>query len=359
MKKNLLLIAALGMATVASAANTRSMNDDYYWVNAGLDAPMDRGDRATEWVWLSSSAGEFQYDVDQANNALLVQDLTDINQYAFYAKPGDTVLVELGYNGAWMHSYCYIDYDNDGEFYTALNNDGTPADGSDVVSYNHYEGLNSLGEISDENQGSSCGVLPEFTIPSDITPGAYRIRFKVDWDCIDAGGNDDPGNLIANNGGVIIDGIIFIYGPTVTVSDEIKRGSVTNNDGEPVGTVDADQALTFLIVPDPEAEFGDITIKSGYNLDQEESENKFGNPQYFTTKISAEKLAGSNAVTIAASDMRGNIAVCGEMKSTAAVKAIEIDDATGETVIYNMNGQRIADPQPGIYIVNGQKRILK
>lgn len=362
MKKSLLLIAALGVTGAMFAAPSRSMSEDYYWVNAGLEQPNNH-ERYTDMVALDTDEGYQWFDVPQAENGLLVQDLTDC---FFYAKPGSTVYAELAFHGAWMHSYVYIDYDNDGEFYADVNSDGTPADGSDLVAYNSCSlGMgdagpwyNSLGEIVSNNLGGDCGVLPEFTIPEDLAPGVYRIRFKVDWDSLDPAGNDDEKNKIFNNGGVIIDAMLMVYTDECKVINGIDNGSVAAADGSALESAPADRALTILVVPAAGYEAGDLTIKCGYNTDKATVENEFGNPQYTVLEVPASSLT-DNTYTIPADMVRGNICVNGEMVKSSAIKAIQSADAEGETVIYNLKGERVADPQPGIYIVNGQKRVVK
>lgn len=360
MKKNLLLVAALGLTGVmyapsADAASTRSISEDYYWINGDLDEPMERGDRSTNAILLDDQI----FDVYQSDNQLLYQDLTDC---FFYAKPGQTLLPAIDYSGAWMHSYVFIDYDNDGDFYSDINGDGTPSDGSELVSYNAFNDndsmpwVNSLGENPTDNGNVNVGELPEFTLPEDLKPGIYRMRYKVDWNSIDPAGNPDPGNYIANNGGVIVDVMLFVYTDEATVIDDIENGTVKAEDGSTLSTVPADEALTIVISGDLE---GGLTIKSGYNVESEEVENKFGNPQYVTMNVAASAI-NNNTYKIPADMVRGNVSINGKVVGSSAIKSLESVNADGETVIYNLNGQKVNDTAaPGIYIVNGKKTVLK
>jgi hypothetical protein len=43
---------------------------------------------------------------------------------------------------------------------------------------------------------------------------------------------------------------------------------------------------------------------------------------------------------------------------TTGIKTTNLTNDTNET-IYNLNGQRVAAPQKGLYIVNGKKVIMK
>ena len=57
-------------------------------------------------------------------------------------------------------------------------------------------------------------TMPSFTIPADLQTGYYRMRFKVDFNNLDAGGNDGSsyGNYIADNGGAIVDIMLYVTG---------------------------------------------------------------------------------------------------------------------------------------------------
>lgn len=50
---------------------------------------------------------------------------------------------------------------------------------------------------------------PSFKIP-DLQDGFYRIRYKVDWNCIDPAGNTIANNNIIKNRGAIVDTRLYI-----------------------------------------------------------------------------------------------------------------------------------------------------
>ena len=141
------------------------------------------------------------------------EDLTD---QKFTVDAGAEVTPSIGYVGEWMHGYVYIDLDNNKQF--SFNADGADQTGTEVVSYSYYKDKNSKGEAV----ASSCNVnpMPAFTAPT--TPGTYRIRFKVDWDNIDAGGSVLTTNHILSNGGGIWDATLEVVAaePEVTVKEE-------------------------------------------------------------------------------------------------------------------------------------------
>ena len=140
----------------------------------------------------------------------------------FTVEAGSEVTPSIGYVGEWMHGYVYIDLDNNKQF--SFNADGADQTGTEVVSYSYYKDQNSKGEAV----ASSCNVnpMPSFTAPT--TPGTYRIRFKVDWDNIDAGGSVLSTNHILNNGGGIYDATLEVVEPVVdgisTINAEVANG---------------------------------------------------------------------------------------------------------------------------------------
>lgn len=134
----------------------------------------------------------------------------DLTAQSFTVTPGAEVTPAIGYVGEWMHGYVYVDLNNDKQF--SFNADSDDQTGTEVVSYSFYSasngstGLNSKGETV----SNSCNVnpLPSFTAPAE--EGTYRIRFKVDWNSIDAGGCVVSGNNILNNGGGIYDATLVV-----------------------------------------------------------------------------------------------------------------------------------------------------
>ena len=111
----------------------------------------------------------------------------------------------FSYTGSWMHAYAYVDYNNDYCFTLTNNNAGT--NDGEIVSYNYYDGQTITGTtgsrsdaMTSEHNGSK--TLPAFTLPSNLEPGEYRMRIKVDWDNLDA---DYGASDIAANGGAQCD----------------------------------------------------------------------------------------------------------------------------------------------------------
>ena len=161
--------------------------------------------------------------IESANSRPLYHDYTSSVLRAY---PGTEIQPEISWNGEWMHGYLYIDYDGDRAFSYEVNADGTPAEGSEVVSHTYYkeqsasEGHNSLGESTAAD--SKLDNVPAFTIPEDLEPGQYRVRFKIDWNYLDPCGDTKLNELgqptIAANAGCIVDFTLQVEKPDYVVT---------------------------------------------------------------------------------------------------------------------------------------------
>lgn len=143
---------------------------------------------------------------------------TDATATRLYAKPGETVTVNFGYAGDWMNGYVYIDRNGDKRLDASLDDNHQPTAASELMSYSFYSGnddddttgWNSEGQ---ELKTSARNVLnpPSFTLPDDLTEGEYTIRFKVDWNSLDPGGDTNAANGdFLSNGGAIVDATLYV-----------------------------------------------------------------------------------------------------------------------------------------------------
>ena len=191
---------------------------DDYAINFDKDAKQTHASRYSTSVSLQQE-GKDKQTIEFGKTMNGYEDLTD---QKFTVEAGSEVTPSIGYVGEWMHGYVYIDLDNNKQF--SFNADGADQTGTEVVSYSYYKDQNSKGETV----ASSCNVnpMPAFTAPT--TPGTYRIRFKVDWDNIDAGGSVASGNYILNNGGGIYDATLEVVEPVTdgisTINAEVANG---------------------------------------------------------------------------------------------------------------------------------------
>lgn len=176
-----------------------------YAINFEKDAKQTHSSRYSTSVSLTVNGKEQTIEFGKTMNGY-----EDLTAQSFTVTPGAEVTPAIGYVGEWMHGYVYVDLNNDKQF--SFNADSDDQTGTEIVSYSFYSasngstGLNSKGETVSNN----CNVnpLPSFTAPAE--EGTYRIRFKVDWNSVDAGGCVVATNNILNNGGGIYDATLVV-----------------------------------------------------------------------------------------------------------------------------------------------------
>ena len=210
----------LSLAGEFNYEETPDQPKDDYAINFDKDAKQTHSSRYSTSVSLQQT-GKDKQTIEFGKTMNGYEDLTTGTE-KFTVEAGSEVTPSIGYVGEWMHGYVYIDLDNNKQF--SFNADGADQTGTEVVSYSYYKDQNSKGETASSN----CNVnpMPAFTAPT--TPGTYRIRFKVDWDNIDAGGSVATGNSILNNGGGIYDATLEVVAPVVdgisTINAEVANG---------------------------------------------------------------------------------------------------------------------------------------
>ncbi|MCM1029524.1 MAG: GEVED domain-containing protein [Pseudoflavonifractor sp.] len=299
-----------------------TLNAELYRINAcsrGDNIPITRNDRHTAAISLTSSTGNRSMAVNQSQTHNLYYPLLD---NFFDATSGEDVTPAIDYTGNWMHKYVYVDWDMDGQF--------DPS--TELVSFNHLSGKDSKGDTT-PNNGSS--PLPSFTVPTQTSPGVYRIRYKVDWDCNDPAGNDTEGNFIADNGGVIADALLLIHDPEITVTDNQLNGEVLAVDGSKLDRYKAPYGKDFTIKMNPEKGFthNGVIVKHGC-LDRDSIVME--NPQVLTTTLSFNE----KQYTIAGDLMRGDVILMGRMlqETSEPSQSPEVTDGSfGQPTAFSPN----------------------
>ena len=253
-----------------------------YPINYDEETAHSRGtDRYTKGVTLVSSDGSQSLEADQsAINRLYIKRMNN----TFLAKPGDKVTAGF-IKGAmsWMAGYVYIDQDNNGNFDVDYDDTGVKAM-KDLMTYSQYKGTDCNGNAIDGKTGPNLNP-PSFTIPADLKPGFYRMRYKVDWDNVNPGGNPGPSNKITDNGGMLLDTRINIHNDVVSLSrttDELGGGGLNGDilmaDGSGVTgkKVPFGQDLKVKVKPAPGFRFHHLVMRHGYNLEGDSvvSENR-------------------------------------------------------------------------------------
>ena len=191
---------------------------------------------------------------------------------AFHAKAGETVTPSFGFTGTWMNGFVYVDRGQDGAFEATLNANGSIPEGSDIMAFSYAEpslgsgtGYNSNGE-----RVTNSNVLnpPAFTVPTDMAPGFYRMRYKVDWASIDPAGRAEDGNGIIKNGGAVCDVVLNVYNEQCTLEVVAENGALFAADGSALPTtVKFGEPLVLTVNPNDGYVLDAVKVLHGYNFD--------------------------------------------------------------------------------------------
>ena len=235
----------------------------------------------------------------------------------FPVKAGDQVQPAFNYTGTWMSGYVYADWGCDGLFNSDLNANGTPAEGSDVVSHNAVE-INGTWYKSDgttTGNGNTIGQgVPAFTVPAGTPEGFYRMRYKVDWNSINPAGDND----IIKNGGGIVDLMLDVHGDKVTVNASQLNGDIVlaaDNSVLQNYVMGYEQPLTVKIVPENGFVQYGFTLKYGYNVNAKEQLDDKGNPNWIKVVVPFDEINADGTYTIPAEYLRGGkVSIVGDMQ---------------------------------------------
>ena len=220
--------SAYGWADIVfgEKAETPDQPKDDYAVNFDKDANSTHSSRALNSFSLQQTGKDKQTKSVKTSKAAYEDHTAD---EPFTVEAGSELTASFDYTGEWMHSFVYIDFDNDGKFsYKEGQWDQT---GTDLVAFSFYSldsnpkndasGYNSVG---DELTGDARNtyVAPSFKAPAKA--GEYRIRFKIDWNCILPGGSSS----ILSDGGGVWDATLKVVEPVVdgisTINAEVANG---------------------------------------------------------------------------------------------------------------------------------------
>ena len=205
--------------------STEEPKDDYA-INFDKDASSTHNSRALNSFSLQQTGKDKQTKNVKTSKAAYEDHTAD---EPFTVEAGSELTASFDYTGEWMHSFVYIDFDNDGDFsYKEGQWDQT---GTDLVAFSFYSldsnpkndtsGYNSVGnELTGDARNTY--VAPSFKAPAKA--GEYRIRFKIDWNCILPGGSSS----ILSDGGGVWDATLKVVEPVVdgisTINAEAANG---------------------------------------------------------------------------------------------------------------------------------------
>lgn len=292
--------------------------------------------RYTSGVNFKSSDGQQSLSTNQQSDKLIFQDLL---ASSLKAKAGDEITTSVNYQGGWMNAYVYLDRDNNGKFDYTLNEQGTPAEKSDIMSFSNYQGKNSKGEATGQGNTTS---LPNFTIPADLEPGFYRLRYKVDWDCIDPAGNTSKENPITQNSGAIIDTRLNVHGEKVSIwrgqDTEGTNGEMLTTDGKNFEKheIAFGKDYTVKFKPGDGFKVGKIYLRHGYNIEKGSLVNE--TPQY-TDVVLPAYMVKDNTLTIPAEYIDGDVCITPTF--------VAIKGESNEKYALNFEKDLLIDREPG------------
>ncbi len=267
--------------------NPEDPDEGYYTTNFSKTQTNTRifDNRYVKYVSLTGNGQTQAYPSTSNTSALMESLYLDATGLAvFYVLAGKSYTPKISYASDWMHAYTYVDYNRDGEFTNVVQSDGhTLGNGSELVTYSAYSTDYTGGSTGTwyNSSGSSTGnntmTMPSFTIPSDLQSGLYRMRFKVDWCCLDAGGNDGSdgtNNQIWADGGGIVDVLLKVTGvDEVPVSaSSYRNGTIWNDEGVQITStaLSADYNKPYSIVMSPANGFVSESITAIYKRNSTE-----------------------------------------------------------------------------------------
>lgn len=304
-------LAYIDNIVVNNEAFTTTNREDYP-MNYNKDAKCSRSDRGLKGISLGDQTFNVYGDITTSTPAY-----TYLSKQAFLAKPGETLNPAVQYKGIWMHSYVYLDLNNNGRFEPKVEGGQiVPNAGNELLAYSFLggedenSGYNSAGtEIS--GNGRNTLVMPEFTLPNDLQHGFYRMRYKVDWNSADAGGSIENNNHILNNGGGAIDVRLNVHGDNVKIYQGALNGKVVAEDGTELNGISIPFGKPYTIKMKPEHgfNFSGLKVRHGYNLTGDSISH--GTYQYVDELIPRERFNADGTFILPAEMIDGDVSLEG------------------------------------------------
>ena len=220
---------------LAVLSTARAQQGDYY-VKYGADVNVTHGTHYPKMVGVANVRGEEQ-KLEGIASAPRCAAYFDKTETVFDVKSGETITPLISINGAWMHGYVFVDWNDSKQFDVNLTGEGPyiKGEGNELMCWSLYDkgGNGNSGWNSAGLHVSGDVLAPgSFRVPEGLEVGStYRMRYAVMWNCIDPTGN--YANFISD-GGSIIDVTLRISG---IASEDEKRDYPINDYAEPrVGT---------------------------------------------------------------------------------------------------------------------------
>lgn len=376
---------------VNNSAKPRIKVASYYGLNYDKETAVDKPERYVKAITLQPNGATKQsISVGSVSPQLIYRDVTD---HAFTAKAGQTVTPSIDYQGGgWMNGFVYLDKGDDGQFNASFDESTHKATkGCDLVSYYYLEmvedksGYKYDGTALSGNDRNNLST-PAFTLPSDLQPGFYRMRYKVDWGNLDPAGRNTTTNSIKSNGGFIVDTRLNVHTDKVSLSAASRNGFITLEDGTELVSYQTDfgKAVKIKATPANGFEIDSLVISHGYNLTGNQY-NKYGTKQYDEYIVRASDFNADGTFTIPARIIDGEVSIDGQFRSTTGITNNQADakklnfkiaaeklylsttqpshvllvDDQGRVIFNDMvNGKRTLRLHKGVYVLNDEKILV-
>lgn len=376
---------------VNNSAEPRIKVASYYGLNYDKETAVDKPERYVKAITLQPNGATKQsISVGSVSPQLIYRDVTD---HAFMAKAGQTVTPSIDYQGGgWMNGFVYLDKGDDGQFNASFDESTHKATkGCDLVSYYYLEmvedksGYKYDGTALSGNDRNNLST-PAFTLPSDLQPGFYRMRYKVDWGNLDPAGRNTTTNSIKSNGGFIVDTRLNVHTDKVSLSAASRNGFITLEDGTELVSYQTDfgKAVKIKATPANGFEIDSLVISHGYNLTGNQY-NKYGTKQYDEYIVRASDFNADGTFTIPARIIDGEVSIDGQFRSTTGITNNQVDakklnfkiaaeklylsttqpshvllvDDQGRVIFNDMvNGKRTLRLHKGVYVLNDEKILV-
>ena len=376
---------------VNNSAEPRIKVASYYGLNYDKETAVDKPERYVKAITLQPNGATKQsISVGSVSPQLIYRDVTD---HAFTAKAGQTVTPSIDYQGGgWMNGFVYLDKGDDGQFSASFDESTHKATkGCDLVSYYYLEmvedksGYKYDGTALSGNDRNNLST-PAFTLPSDLQPGFYRMRYKVDWGNLDPAGRNTTTNSIKSNGGFIVDTRLNVHTDKVSLSAASRNGFITLEDGTELVSYQTDfgKAVKIKATPANGFEIDSLVISHGYNLTGNQY-NKYGTKQYDEYIVRASDFNADGTFTIPARIIDGEVSIDGQFRSTTGITNNQADakklnfkiaaeklylsttqpshvllvDDQGRVIFNDMvNGKRTLRLHKGVYVLNDEKILV-
>ena len=376
---------------VNNDAKPRIKVASYYGLNYDKETAVDKPERYVKAITLQPKGATMQsISVGSVSPQLIYRDVTD---HAFTVKAGQTVTPSIDYQGGgWMNGFVYLDKGDDGQFNASFDESTHKATkGCDLVSYYYLEmvedksGYKYDGTALSDNDRNNLST-PAFTLPSDLQPGFYRMRYKVDWGNLDPAGRNTTTNSIKSNGGFIVDTRLNVHTDKVSLSAASRNGFITLEDGTELVSYQTDfgKAVKIKATPANGFEIDSLVISHGYNLTGNQY-NKYGTKQYDEYIVRASDFNADGTFTIPARIIDGEVSIDGQFRSTTGITNNQADakklnfkiaaeklylsttqpthvllvDDQGRVIFNDMvNGKRTLRLHKGVYVLNDEKILV-